>query len=311
MIEAAIDVVLHAGRSAVDVALYTLLPILAVMMIVMRALEASGLLDRVVAWLAPLVRPFGLTGLGVLAMIQISFISFVAPMPTLALMEDRGASDRHLAAALAAVLAMAPANALFPLASLGLRPSSVLAFSAIGGLVAAAACYWALGRNLSAHIQPITATVAETHDRPSLLKIINGSGSEAIRIVVSIIPLLLVSLVVVFGLERAGAIEGLATFMTPILVHLGLDPALILPAVSKYLAGSTALVGVVSEMAKNSQITPASINRGAGFLLHPLDVPGVAILISAGARLSRNCLPAIGGACVGIAVRTAGPVLFG
>jgi hypothetical protein len=36
----AIDILLHAGRSAVDVALYTLLPILVLMMIVMRAFSA-------------------------------------------------------------------------------------------------------------------------------------------------------------------------------------------------------------------------------------------------------------------------------
>jgi spore maturation protein SpmB len=73
-----IDVLLHAGRSAVDVALYTLLPIMVLMIIVMRALEASGALDKIVALLTPVVRPFGLTGLGVLAMIQINFVSFVA-----------------------------------------------------------------------------------------------------------------------------------------------------------------------------------------------------------------------------------------
>ena len=71
------------------------------------------MLDRIVVLLSPLARPFGLSGLGVLAMIQVSFVSFVAPITTLALMEDRGASDRRLAAAFAAVLAMAPANALF------------------------------------------------------------------------------------------------------------------------------------------------------------------------------------------------------
>jgi sorbitol-specific phosphotransferase system component IIBC len=38
-VESAINIVLHAGRSAVDVALYTLLPIMVVMMIVMRLLE--------------------------------------------------------------------------------------------------------------------------------------------------------------------------------------------------------------------------------------------------------------------------------
>src|SRR6202011_3537981 len=126
LMETVIDVVLHAGRNAVGVALYTLLPIMVVMMVLMRFLEAYGVLDWIISWLTPLARPFGLTGLAVLAMIQISFISFVAPMPTLALMEDRGASNRHLAAALAAVLAMAPANSVFPLAAFGLKPGIVL-----------------------------------------------------------------------------------------------------------------------------------------------------------------------------------------
>jgi sorbitol-specific phosphotransferase system component IIBC len=60
--ETAIDIVLHAGRTAVDVALYTLLPIMVVMMVLMRFLEAHGVLDRIVSWLTPLARPFGLTG---------------------------------------------------------------------------------------------------------------------------------------------------------------------------------------------------------------------------------------------------------
>jgi hypothetical protein len=101
------------------------------MMIVMRALEASGALDKIVAILTPVVRPFGLTGLGVLAMIQVSFVSFVAPITTLALMEDRVLSARS---GFAAVLAMAPANALFPLAIFGLHPAITLGLSAIGGL---------------------------------------------------------------------------------------------------------------------------------------------------------------------------------
>jgi spore maturation protein SpmB len=308
--ETVIDVVLHAGRSAVDVALYTLLPIMVVMMILMRVLEASGIIDKVVARLTPLVRPFGLTGLGVLAMIQISFISFVAPLPTLALMEDRGVSDRHLAAAFAAVLAMAPANAVFPLAAFGLRPGPVLALSALGGLCAAAATYWIFGLRLSASVQKITEFEMEALDRPSLLKIINVSGGEAIQIVINIIPLLLLSLVVVFGLQQSGAIAALAALLTPVLRRLDIDQALLLPTITKYLAGSTALVGVVSEMSKQGQITPSAINNSAGFLLHPLDVPGVAILVSAGVRLGRTCLPAIGGACVGIALRAAGAMLL-
>ncbi len=306
--ESVINIVLHAGRSAVDVALYTLLPIMVVMMIVMRLLEACGVLDQLMTWLAPVARPFGLTGLSVLAMIQISFISFVAPLPTLALMEDRGVSDRHLAATLAAVLAMAPANAVFPLVAFGLRPGSVLALSLLGGLAAAAATYWVFGVRLSSTAQAESGFERAAKDHPSLLKIINVSGGEAIQIVVNIIPLLLLSLIAVFSLQEAGAIDVLAAVLSPALEWLGIDHALILPTITKYLAGSTALAGVVSEMAQHGQIAAASINSSSGFLLHPLDVPGVAILISPGIRLGKNCLPAIAGACVGITLRTIGTI---
>jgi spore maturation protein SpmB len=275
------------------------------MMIAMRVLEASGVLDRLVAALTPLVRPFGLTGLGVLAMIQVSFVSFVAPLTTLMLMEDRGSSDRRLAAAFAAVLAMAPANSLFPLAAFGLRPGPALGLSVLGGLSAAITTYWIFGRRLSSEAQPIGALEEEATARPSILNIINVSGREAIRIVINIIPMLLLSLAVVFALQRAGAIDALVALLAPMLARLGIDPALILPGVTKYLAGSTALVGVVNEVAKQTPIAGASINGSAGFLLHPLDLPGVAIFISASKRLSLVCLPAIAGASVGILLRTA------
>jgi spore maturation protein SpmB len=300
----AIDVLLHAGRSAVDVALYTLLPIMVLMMIVIRALEASGALDKIVALLTPVVRPFGLTGLGVLAMIQISFVSFVAPITTLALMEDRGSPDRRLAAAFAAVLAMAPANALFPLATFGLHPGITLGLSAIGGLVAATTTYWILGRRLSGETNQISKFEAEAVQRPTVLNIINVSGREAIQIVVNIIPMLLLSLVIVFALQGAGVIDVFVALLAPMLSRFGIDHALVLPAVTKYLAGSTALVGVIEEASKQAPIAASSLNSSAGFLLNPLDLPGVAIFLSASKRLGRVCAPAIGGACVGVALRT-------
>ena len=46
--ETVIDVLLQAGHSAVDVALYTLLPIMVVMMIVMRRLKRLRPLDRLI-----------------------------------------------------------------------------------------------------------------------------------------------------------------------------------------------------------------------------------------------------------------------
>src|ERR1700676_2010631 len=223
--EGVIEVVLHAGRDAVDVSLYTLLPIMVVMMILLRLLEASGILDRVIRLVSPAAKPFGLTGIAVLAMMQISFVSFVAPLPTLALMEDRGTSDRHLAAALAAVLAMAPANALFPLAVLGLHAGETLLLSALGGIAAASVTYWLLGRSLSNTSQEVSDFERQASGKFSLLKIINVSGAEAIQIVINIIPMLLVSLVVVTALQQVGAVHKLESLLAPALARIGVEPA--------------------------------------------------------------------------------------
>ena len=119
--EAVIDIILQAGRAAVELSLFVLLPVMIVMLAVMRLLEAYGVLDWLVQRLSPLLRPFGLPGLGVFAALQINLVSFAAPVATLSLMEQRGASARHLAATLAMVMAMAQANAAFPLAARGLQ----------------------------------------------------------------------------------------------------------------------------------------------------------------------------------------------
>src|SRR5574343_1373697 len=153
--EILIDIILKAGRSAVELSLFVLLPVMVVMLSLMRLLEARGALDRLVHWLAPLLRPFGLTGLGVFAALQINFVSFAAPLATLSMMEQRGASDRHLAATLAMVFAMAQANAAFPMLTMGLHFSTTLCFSLLGGIVAAAATYYLFGRQLSANEGPL------------------------------------------------------------------------------------------------------------------------------------------------------------
>jgi len=74
-----IDVILKAGRSAVELSLFILLPVMVVMLSLMRLLEARGVLDWLVARLAPVLKPLGLTGLGVFAALQINFVSFAAP----------------------------------------------------------------------------------------------------------------------------------------------------------------------------------------------------------------------------------------
>jgi hypothetical protein len=86
----------------------------------------------------------------VFAALQINLVSFAAPIATLTMMESRGASDRHLAATLAMVMAMAQANVSFPMAAMGLSLRPGAAAVAGGRLAAAAITYHGFGRQLSA-----------------------------------------------------------------------------------------------------------------------------------------------------------------
>lgn len=306
-----IDVILSAGRSALDVALYTLLPIMVLLTIIMRILEAYGVLDKLVKWLTPVARPFGLPGLGALALVQGTLISFIAPLPTMKTMESRGLSTRQLGATLAGVLAISPANATFPLATFGLNVPFTLLESTIGGLVAAATTYWLFGRRLS-NVQLEPQCLETPGDkRPPLLTIINTAGAEAIQSILGIIPMLLLALVIVTGLQAAGAIAWLVTAMSPRLALAGIDPAFILPTITKYLAGNTAFVGLIHETAKQPGFNPEEFWKGAGLLLHPLDLPGVAILTSSGPRIMSTLGPALAGAFVGIALRGVITALLG
>jgi spore maturation protein SpmB len=306
-----IDIILQAGRAAVELALFILLPVMVVMLSLMRLLEARGILDRVVVVLAPLLKPFGLNGLGVFAALQINFVSFAAPMATLSMMDQRGTSDRHIAATLAMVFAMAQANAAFPMLTMGLRFGPTLLFSLLGGLTAAAATYYLFGRELSA----AEAVLDETLHHPTaesakgVLDVINRAGAEAFKIAVGAIPMLVLSLVVVTALRTSGAINALTHLLAPLLAALSIDSALILPTLTKYIGGGTAMMGVMDEMRRSGQISVELLNASAGFLIHPFDIPGVAVLISAGKRIAAVWKPAALGACVGIAVRSVGHVV--
>lgn len=303
-----VDVILRAGRSAVELSLFVLLPVMVVMLSLMRLLEARGALDWLVARLAPLLRPIGLTGLGVFAALQINFVSFAAPVATLAMMEQRGTSDRHLAATLAMVMAMAQANAVFPLTALGLHLGPVLAFSLLGGLVAAAATYYGFGRQLDNSERPLDESLRHpvADDAKGVLDVINRAGAEAFRIAVGAIPMLVLSLVVVTALRAGGAIDALTRLLAAPMAFLHLDAALILPTLTKYLAGGTAMMGVMDELLRQGQATVGMLNGSAGFLIHPLDIPGVAVLISAGRRVASVWRPAALGAVIGILVRAVG-----
>jgi spore maturation protein SpmB len=310
--EILIDILLKAGRSAVELSLFVLLPVMVVMLSLMRLLEARGALDWVVAKLAPVLKPFGLTGLGVFAAVQINFVSFAAPMATLTMMDQRGASDRHIAATLAMVFAMSQANAALPMMTMGLDIGLTLLWSLIGGLAAAAATYYLFGRGLSAAEGVVDEHLAHpvAESTKGVLDVINRAGAEAFKLAVGAIPMLVLSLVVVTALRTFGAIDLLTSLLAPLLDALAIDRMLVLPTLTKYLAGGTAMMGVMDEMRRAGQVSVELLNASAGFLISPFDLPGVAVLIAAGPRVAKVWKPAALGACIGIALRTIGHIVF-
>ena len=310
--EILIEILLKAGRSAVELSLFILLPVMVVMLSLMRLLEARGALDWVVAKLAPVLKPFGLTGLGVFAALQINFVSFAAPMATLTMMDQRGASDRHIAATLAMVFAMSQANAALPMMTMGLDIGLTLLWSLIGGLAAAAATYYLFGRGLSANEGLVDEHLAHpvAESAKGVLDVINRAGAEAFKLAVGAIPMLVLSLVVVTALRTFGAIDLLTSLLAPLLDALAIDRMLVLPTLTKYLAGGTAMMGVMDEMRRAGQVSVELLNASAGFLISPFDLPGVAVLIAAGPRVAKVWKPAALGACIGIALRTIGHIVF-
>jgi spore maturation protein SpmB len=311
--EILVDLLMKAGRSAVELSLFVLLPVMVVMLSLMRLLEARGVIDKVVALLAPVLKPFGLTGLGVFAALQINFVSFAAPVATLTMMEQRGTSNRHIAATLAMVLAMTQANTSLPMLTMGLDFSRTLLWSGIGGLVAAAATNYLFGRGFSAAEAQLDESLHHqvAEDAKGVLDVINRAGAEAFKIAVGAIPMLVLSLVAVTALKRLGAIDLLTQWLTPLLKLAAIDPVLVLPSLTKILAGGTAMMGVMDDMRRSGQVSVELLNASAGWLIHPFDVPGLAVLISAGKRVTAVWKPAALGACVGILVRTVGHVLAG
>lgn len=297
-----IELLQHSGRSAVDIALFTLLPIMLIVLCGMRMLEVWGVLDWVTRKLEPYLRWIGLTGLGLLAAIQMSFISFAAPLAVLTLMEQRGYAQRHLATTLAMVLAMAQANVLFPMASLGLDFAPTLLFSWLGGCTAAFVTHSVLARRLNAsHI---------AHDLPAprrprhVLEALQMAGQDALRIATAALPMLAMALLLVAILQHLSVTHTLFNVLEPVLAPWGVDYHTLLKALTKYVGGGMALLGLEMDNLRAGISHISTLNQSAGWLIHATDLPGIAVLCAAGPRTAGVWRIAVLGACCGIAVRT-------
>lgn len=299
-------IILHAGRAGVELALFVLLPVMVVMLSVMRLLEAKGILDKVVLVVAPILRPFGLPGLGVFALIQILFVSFAAPMATLAMMDKGGSPRRHIAATLAMVLGMAQANVVFPMAALGLNAPVVMGVSALCGLIGAGLTYHIFARNLPDRDDdnPMVVKHKDADGPKGILDVINKAGAEALKIAVGAIPMLVLALVFVALMRASGIMGFLEELFTPMLASLDLPSSVIMGTITKYIAGGTAMMGVAKDFLDQGLMSVNEFNRLAGFWIHPYDVAGIAVLISAGPRVASVLKPALLGAGVAIILRT-------
>jgi len=304
------ELILNAGRSGIELALFVLLPVMIVMLSLMRLLESWGALAVVVRAVSPLLKPFGIPGMGIFAMLQILFVSFAAPVATLAMMDRSGVSDRHIAATLAMVLVLAQANVVFPMAAVGLQVLPCLLISLVSGIIAAALCYHLFGRHLNADEPAASGELVTDDVQPGILGLINRAGRDAFDIAIGALPMLVLALVVVYSLRAIGVIESLETGLAPLLASLGLPAQALLPIITKFIAGGTAMMGVTVDAIQQGLISPQQFNRLAGLLIHPLDLAGVAVLISAGRRVGAVVRPALLAALIALLLRATAHLLI-
>ncbi len=299
------DLILRSGRAAVEFALFILLPIMIVMLAIMRLLEAKGVLDRIVARVSPLLLPLGVPGLGVFALLQVLFVSFAAPLATLTMMDKGGLSQRHIATTLALVFAAAQANVVFPMSAVGLNGPLTLLISAGAAIVAAAVTYHVFTRNLPDEAEPPEPKPKHrtAENAKGVLDVINRAGGEAFGITMGALPLLVLSLLLVNILREIGAVALLESLAAPLFAWLDLPTSVTLPIVTKAIAGGTAMMGVAMDMLQQGGLSSNDFNRIAGLLIHPFDVAGIAVLISAGPRVAAVLRPAVYGALVAITLR--------
>ncbi|OJV65204.1 MAG: nucleoside recognition family protein [Clostridiales bacterium 38-18] len=317
--EKVIQMMLESGKVGVELSLYTILPIMVIMMAIMNVLDKKNILSWIAKGVAPLMLLFGLPGLGVFAILQILFISFAAPVATLKIIDqDDTISDASLAATLAAILVMAQANAVFPLTSVGLNLPVGIATSLVGGLIASLIAYKLLKgkeakqsdkNSIETHhlnkddSEKKLEALEATHKKKSIIALLFDGGESGLAIVLKSIPPLIIAVFLVNVLKTAGVIGILETILSPVLTAIGIPSVAVLPIVTKFIAGGTAMMAIILDLMKQGLMTAQELNRVAGFTLNPLDPVGLAVLVATGPRVAKVAKPAILAAVVGIIIR--------
>lgn len=310
-----LNIMLDSGRTGVELSLYIILPIMVIMMAIMHVLDKKNILNWVAKGFSPLLILFGLPGLGVFAIIQILFISFAAPVSTLKIMEhDKSISDAGIAATLAAILVMAQANAVFPLAAVGLNVPVGIATSLIGGLIASFIAFKLSGGHTSIKAAPHeqkesteptepTESIRQQVKTKKLVPLLFEGGEAGLAIVLKSIPPLIIAIFMVNLFKRYGVIDFLEVILSPALTLIGIPTVAVLPIVTKFIAGGTAMMAIILDLMKEGAMSITDLNRIAGFTLNPLDPVGLAVLMATGSRVTKVAKPAIIAAIIGIVIR--------
>jgi len=304
-LETIIGLVLEAGQKGVDLSLYTILPIMVIMLGIMKVLDEKNILSWLAKGVAPVLLIFGLPGIGVFAIIQILFVSFAAPVATLKLMENNAAiSDARIAATLAAILVMAQANAVFPLAAVGLNVPVNILTSLVTGLAASFIAF-KLCEKKGWNQTDVQSKEDFKKKRSSekIIPLLFKGGEEGVNIVIKSIPPLIIAIFMVTVFEAIGVIYVLETLVSPALVYVGIPGIAVLPIVTKFIAGGTAMMAILLDLVREGAMSVSELNRVAGFTLNPLDPVGLAVLMATGPRVVRVVKPAIFAAVIGIVLR--------
>ena len=193
------------------------------------------------------------------------------------------------------------------MSAMGLNGPATLIISGIAAVIGAAATFHLFGRKLENEDEPPEPKPehAKVDSGKGVIDLINAAGKEAFTIAVGSLPMLVLSLLLVNILRTIGAIEFIESLSAPLLALFDLPPAAALAVITKAIAGGTAMMGISSDMLQQGLLSTLDINRVAGLLIHPFDLVGITIMISAGPRVASVLRPAICGAVVAILLRAA------
>jgi spore maturation protein SpmB len=220
-------------------------------------------------------------------------------------MENDGTPTRKIAATLAMVLTISQANVVFPMLTVGLNLWVIFVTSLIGGIVASTLTYYYFARSEEQEVCKSMDEIVSPETRETgILSLLIEGGQEGVQIALKSIPILVLTICLVNSLKATGVIAFLEWLLSPVLNKLHLPGIMVLPIATKFLAGGTAMMGITINLVKEGTITSLELNRIAGLVINPLDLVGVAVLISAGPRVASVVKPAMMGAVIGILVRS-------